>query len=146
MNPITNLSEILKTDEEFFLDDLETTGDASVLSQEDQVVGQLSVDVFQTATDVIVKAPVAGVNADDLDIMVTDELVTIRGERKEGEEVDDLRYHTRECFWGAFARTVNLPVIVIPDKAEATFKDGVLTIKAPKANQSKIRKLKVNAK
>lgn len=146
MNPITNLNEILKTDEEFFLDDLESSEDLLEQTQDDQTVGQLSVDVYQTATDVVVKAPVAGVNADDLDIMVTDELVTIRGERKEQKETDDPRYHARECFWGAFARTVNLPVIVIPDKADASFKDGVLTIKAPKANQSKIRKLKVNAK
>lgn len=141
MSPQADLNEVLSTtDEDYFLDDLESGS-----LEEDQAFGQLSVDVYQTAKDIVVKAPVAGVNADDLDIMVTDELISIKGERKEEKEVEEDRYHTKECYWGAFSRTVNFPVIVTPEKAEAKFQDGILTVRVPKANQSKMMKLKVKS-
>ena len=139
MSPRADLNEVLSTtDEDYFLDDLEQNS-----LEEDQAFGQLAVDVYQTEKDIVVKAPVAGVKTDDLDIMVTDELVSIKGERKEEKEVDEDRYHSKECYWGAFSRTVTLPAAVVPDKAEAKFKDGILVIRVPKANQSRMMKLKV---
>ena len=141
MSPKASLNEVLSTSEEdYFLDDLENNDS---IVEEDQSFGQLAVDVYQTAKDIVVKAPIAGVNADDLDIMVTDEFISIKGERKEEKEVDEDKYHAKECYWGAFSRAVTLPAAVSPEKAEAKFKDGILVIRVPKANQSKMMKLKV---
>lgn len=141
MTPRTDIKEALSTDEEYLLDDLGDFG--GDIEDDDSPVGQLSIDVYQTTKDVILKAPIAGVKPDNLDIMVTDELVSIRGSREETKEVQEDRYLIKECFWGSFARSVTLPVLVVPDEADASFKDGILTIKIPKASQSKMRKLKV---
>lgn len=140
MTPKSDLREVLQTDEDFFLDDFDAeTG----FKDEEEIVGQLAIDMYQTEKDVVIKAPVAGVSPDKLDIMITDEIVGIKGTREENKEASDDRYYTQECYWGSFARTISLPTLVVPDKAEASFKDGILTIKAPKASQSKMRKLKI---
>jgi len=135
------------TEESFFLEDntfgdnwMETIADEAVSAIE----GELAVDVFETAKDVVVKAPVAGIDPDYLDITLTDEMVMVKGERKEEKEVDKSSYHLQECYWGAFSRTVNLPTKVVPDEAKADFKNGILTIRIPKAANNKIKKLKVN--
>ena len=112
--------------------------------EEAAVEGELAVDVYETAKDVVIKAPVAGIDPEDLDITITDEMVMVKGERKEEREVEKSSYHYQECYWGAFSRTVNLPVKVLPDDAKADFKNGILTIRIPKAITAKIKKLKVN--
>lgn len=103
--------------------------------------GQLSLDIYQTAADLIIEAPIAGVQPGDLDITIHDDVLTIRGTRKRSQHVrvKDLIY--QECHWGAFSRSVVLPVDVISDRVEAELRDGVLTIKLPKASNS--RKIKV---
>jgi HSP20 family protein len=135
------------TEESFFLED-NTFGGNWMDSLADETVnaieGELAVDVFETAKDVVVKAPVAGIDPDHLDITLTDEMVMVKGERKEEKEVDKNSYHLQECYWGAFSRTVNLPAKVVPDEAKADFKNGILTIRIPKAANNKIKKLKVN--
>ena len=142
MTPRTDIKEFLSTDEDLDLGALDTPEE--LFSDEgDVTVGQLSVDIYQTTKDIVVVAPIAGVNGDNLDIMVTDELVSIKGKREETKEVTDDQYYLKECFFGSFARTVTLPVLVVPDEADAVFKNGVLTVRIPKASQSKIRKLKV---
>ncbi len=105
--------------------------------------GQLAVDVFQTDSKVIVKAPVAGVKSDELDITVTDDMVTIRGERKEEKKIEKDDYLCQECYWGVFSRSVILPIQVASEKAKATFKDGILTITVPKATKVRTKKVKV---
>ena len=102
------------TEESFFLEDNVLTTDwmnmpEASAAEEPVVDGQLAVDVYETAKDIVVKAPVAGVDGDDIDITVTDEMVIIRGERKNVKEVDMGSYHAQECYWGSFSRTVSLP-------------------------------------
>lgn len=135
------------TDESFFLEE-NTFGDNWMDSfSEDTssaIEGELAVDVYETAKDIVVKAPVAGIDPDHLDLTLTDEMVMVKGERKEEKEVDKNSYHLQECYWGTFSRTVNLPTKVVPDEAKADFKNGILTIRIPKAANNKIKKLKVN--
>ncbi len=105
--------------------------------------GQLAVDVYQTDDDVVLKAPIAGVRPEDLEISITDEVVTIKGERKELGEIARENYLCQECYWGAFARAYVLPVAVTGDKAQASLKNGILTIKIPKQEKTKVKTIEV---
>jgi len=107
--------------------------------------GQLTVDVYQTSSDIVVKAPIAGVKPEDIDISITDDVLTIKGERKEEDKIPRENYYTQECYWGAFSRSIILPIPVITEKASATFKNGVLTITIPKAERVKTKSIKVKA-
>lgn len=95
--------------------------------------GQLAVDVIETRDSIIIRSAIAGVKPEDLDVNVTNDLVTIRGERQTGQEFHDATTHFEECFWGTFSRSIVLPHHVKPDEAEAVIKDGVLTLTLPKA-------------
>ncbi len=91
--------------------------------------GQLSIDVMETAGEIVVRSAIAGVAAEDLDISVTADTVTIRGKRSHGcVEQSDQTAHVRECYWGAFSRSVVLPVHIRPEDADATLKNGILTV------------------
>ena len=105
--------------------------------------GQLAVDVYQTKENVVIKAPIAGVTPDGIDISVAEDVVTIRGERVEEKEVDREHYYVQECYWGSFSRSVILPTSTIAEKAAASLKDGVLTVTIPKVAQDKVKKIKV---
>jgi len=105
--------------------------------------GQLALDVFQTENDIIIKAPIAGVDEKDINVSITDEVVTIQGERKEESTVEKENYFSQEIYWGGFSRSYILPVAVNADEAEASLKDGVLTIRIPKAEKAKTKILKV---
>lgn len=107
--------------------------------------GQLTVDVYQTSSDIVIKAPIAGVKPEDIDISITDDVLNIKGERKEEEKIPRENYYTQECYWGAFSRSIILPVPVITEKAQATFKNGVLTITIPKAERVRTKNIKVKA-
>ncbi len=120
--------------------------DAAPEGEEDwmaEAEGQLAVDVYQTKENVVIKAPIAGVSVDDIDIEVAEDVVTIRGERKEEAEVDREHYYVQECYWGSFSRSVILPTSTVAEKAAASLKDGVLTITIPKVAQDKVKKIKV---
>lgn len=105
--------------------------------------GQLTIDVYQTDDDIVIKSTIAGVKPEDLDVNINNDMVTIRGERKQDEEVDPENYYYQECYWGAFSRSVILPVEIVTEKAEATMKNGILTIRLPKADVTKSRKIQV---
>lgn len=107
--------------------------------------GQLTVDVYQTASDIVVKAPIAGVRPEDIEIAITDDVLNIKGERKEETKVARENYYTQECYWGTFSRSIILPVPVLTDKSSATFKNGVLTITIPKAERIKTKSIRVKA-
>ena len=107
--------------------------------------GQLTIDVYQTPTEVVVESPIAGVSPDDLDIAITSETVTIKGKRERESHIRSEDYVYQECYWGKFSRSVTLPTEVDADKAEANIKNGVLTIRLPKLNRSKSKKLKVKS-
>ena len=112
---------------------------------EDQQVGELTVDVYQTPTHIIVKTIVAGVRPDELDIAINRDMVTIKGHREEVKEVSEADYFHKELYWGAFSRTIMLPEEIEVEDAEAAAKDGMLTIKLPKINKQKQAKLKVRS-
>jgi len=109
----------------------------------DEGEGQLTVDVYQTPEEIIVESTIAGVKPDDIEIDVTSESVTIRGERHQEEKVAESDYFYRECFWGRFSRSIILPQEVDPDRAHSALKNGVLVIKLPKLHRNKAKKLKV---
>jgi len=105
--------------------------------------GQLTIDVYQTPSHIIIKSTIAGVKAEDLDITITNDMVTIRGQRQKDEEIKTEDYYYQECYWGAFSRSVILPVDVQADEAEAGLKNGILTIKLPKIEKIKTKKIRV---
>lgn len=104
------------------------------------------VDMYQTDDEVVVKATVPGISADEVDIQITGDVLTIRGESKQEEERKDATYHLREQRYRAFARTLELPAPVVADKAEADVVNGVLTLHLPKAEEAKPKAIKVKAK
>jgi HSP20 family protein len=102
-------------------------------------------DVYETDEDVVVKMPVSGVKPDDIDISVTGDTVTIKGERKQEEEEKKKNYYYKEVRYGSFARSFTLPAAVQADKAEAKFKNGMLTLTIPKSEEAKPKVIKVKA-
>jgi len=107
--------------------------------------GELTVDVYQTPDDVVIKTIVAGVRPEDLDIAITRDMVTIKGARQEAREVTEGDYFHRELYWGSFSRTILLPQEVDVEGADAGERYGLLTIKLPKLDKSRQTKLKVKS-
>lgn len=105
--------------------------------------GQLSLDVFQTADQIVVVAPVAGVKANDLVINITDDVLTIKGIRSFQFNVDNADYFTKECFWGNFSRSIILPEAIDKSKVTASFKNGILTVRIPKVEKIHTRMIKI---
>ena len=113
--------------------------------EEESEEGQLTVDVYQTASDIVIKTMIAGVKPEDLDISITRDMVTIKGSREETREVDEGDYFTKELYWGTFSRTVLLPQEIEVEAAEALEKHGLLIIKLPKVDKGRQTKLKVKS-
>ena len=107
--------------------------------------GQLPVDVHQTSGDIIVRAFVAGVRPDELNISISRDMVEIEGSRMEREQVAGSDFFTRELFWGSFSRAITLPQEVDVEASSATAKDGLLTIILPKLDKARQTKLRVKA-
>jgi len=110
-----------------------------------ELEGQLAIDAYQTEDSVVVKAPLAGVSPEDLEISITDEVVTIKGQRQHSETVTQENYFSQECYWGTFSRSWLVPVPIEPDKAQASLKNGILTITIPKQAKSRTRLVKVSS-
>lgn len=106
--------------------------------------GQLAIDAYQDEDNIYIKAPIAGVNPEDLEISITDEVVSVKGQRKNEHVADRPNYFVQECYWGTFIRSYILPISVDAAKAEASLKNGILTIKIPKQERTKTRVLKVS--
>jgi len=108
--------------------------------------GQLTVDVYQTPTEIIIQAPIAGINKENIDVEATSESVTIRGEREHDEKISESDYLYQECFWGKFSRLIMLPEEVDPDKAKVSMsKHSVLTVRLPKIHKGAVRKLQIKS-
>jgi len=127
---------------------LQTKNEDSSLGDQDWVEeeneeGQLTVDVFNTPDEIVVKAIVAGVKPEDLDISITRDMVTVRGKREEHKEVSGDDYFYQELYWGAFSRTILLPQEIEVEQASASEKHGLLVIRLPKIDKEKQTKLKV---
>lgn len=98
--------------------------------------GQLGVDVYQTPSAIVIRAAIAGVRADDIDITVENDMVTIKGRRQMDDDVPAGEYLYQECYWGGFSRTIILPVEVQAGKVKATMKNGILRVVLPKKNET----------
>lgn len=110
---------------------------------EDEFPGQLAVDVYETEEKLVVKARTAGVNKQDLDVSLSDSILTISGTLSAGDESDAQKWHIQECYWGEFSRTLALPVPIKEDEVEAILKDGVLIISFTKIRQEPAKKIQV---
>ena len=93
--------------------------------------GQLSVDVFRDGKDLVIRSTLAGVTPEQLDIAIHDDLLTIRGERKAEQEINDEDWFYRECYWGTFSRSIILPMDVYAEQTQASVKNGLLEIRIP---------------
>ncbi len=121
----------------------ENKKDKELVEFEDE--GELTVDVFQTPTHVVIKTMVAGVKPENLDINISRDMVTIRGQRTEEETIEEGDYFHRELYWGSFSRSILLPCEVNTDEAEASERHGLLTLKLPKIDKERKTKLKVKS-
>ena len=102
--------------------------------------------MYQTDDEIVVKASLPGFKADEVQINVTGDVLTLKGEVKHEEEKNDRSWHIREQRWGSFQRSVALPTNVVSDKAKAEFENGILTITLPKAEEVRPRTITINAK
>ena len=105
-----------------------------------------TVDLKETEKEFVLTAAVPGISKDELNVTITEGGVTIKGEHKAEKEKKDDNYHYKETSYGSFHRMVSLPAEVVADKAEATLKDGILTLTLPKAEPSKKKQIEINVK
>jgi HSP20 family protein len=103
----------------------------------------LAVDVVENKDDFIVKASVPGINPDDLDVSYTDDILTIKGEIKSDNEVKDNQFHLRERRYGSFSRSISLPTKIKADAIEASYQNGVLSLRLPKAEEVKPKRISI---
>lgn len=126
-------------------DEPETSGsdDSDDFFEDTEVPGQLAVDVYQTKEDIYVVAPVPGVAKGDIDLSIVENTLTVRGKRSSSREVQTDDFFVQECYWGEFSRSIILPVPVKEERAEAELKDGMLTVRIPKTEQDKVKKIAI---
>ncbi len=145
-----------RTDDEYdFDDDLDTepvrqertigsTREMPV-HREERTEGHLPVDVYQTPTDIVIRTFVAGVRPDEVNVSISRDMVVIEGAREERSDASGPDYVSQELFWGSFSRTIMLPSEVDVDGAQASSKDGLLTITLPRLDRTRQTKLKVRS-
>lgn len=130
-------------------EDLTSTDTAAPASDDnwddsqEEFLGQLAVDVYETEEKLVVKARTAGVNKEDLDVSISDGILTISGTLSSGDDAEATNWHIQECYWGEFSRTLALPVSVKEDEVDAVLKDGVLTISFNKIKQEAAKKIQI---
>ena len=105
--------------------------------------GELAVDVYNTKESIVIRSTIAGVKPEDIEVSVENDVVTITGERKSEEIVEEKYYFYQECYWGSFSRQIILSEEVDSTKAEASMKDGIFTLRLPKLRRQQARKIKV---
>ena len=120
-----------------------TPADDPMNDDEGEFPGELAVDVYETQDHLIVKARTAGVNKEDLDVSISDGILTISGTLSSGDDTDATNWHVQECYWGEFNRTLALPVAVKEDEVGAVLKDGVLSISFNKVRQEQAKKITI---
>lgn len=113
--------------------------DEKELNNHEDNEGQLAIDVYQDDHSIYLVAPIAGVKASDISISFTDEIITIRGERKSGHDAPDEKHFIKECYWGPFSRSYVVPIAVNADEAKAVLEDGLLKIIIPKDEKLKTK-------
>lgn len=158
----TNDEDMLMEDElaAAFLDEGAEPADVPVEPVEEEIVedapddewdntddfpGQLAVDVYETVDKLVVKARTAGIKKSDLDVSISDNILTISGVLSGGEDEHTTRWHIQECYWGEFSRTIALPAQVREDEnsVKAELKDGVLTISFEKEKGEEAKRITI---
>ena len=119
------------------------TDDDTWSDSDEDFPGQLAVDVYETEETLVVKTRVSGVNKEDLDVSISDGILTISGTLSSGDDTDATNWHIQECYWGEFSRTLALPTQVKEDEVSAVLKDGVLTVSFAKVKQEQARKITI---
>lgn len=119
---------------------------SALMGQEAGPAAALPVDMYETGDRVVVKATVPGIKPEDLEVTITGDLLTIKGEFKSEEKTEKRNYLRQERRFGSFCRQVGLPAGVDSNNAHATFEHGVLTLELPKAEEAKVKSVKVVAK
>lgn len=110
---------------------------------EEEEEGQLAVDMFQSPTEIVIQAVVAGVRPDEIDVSITQDMITIHGRRQRHQEVSTEDHYYQELYWGSFSRSILLPQEVDAEASEATLKNGLLTIRLPKLDKDRVQKVRV---
>ncbi|MCK4453851.1 Hsp20/alpha crystallin family protein [Candidatus Parcubacteria bacterium] len=105
--------------------------------------GELAVDVYQTKTDLVIQSAVAGVKPENLDIVIENDILTIEGNREKPDEDEEKNYFYQECYWGPFSKRIILQEEVDNSRVEAMMKDGILTIRIPKIQRKRKRKVAI---
>lgn len=131
--------------EDSFYDNDSEWSDAPTVEEEPEE-GELPIDMYQTGDNIVIRALVAGVDPDNLEISITRDMVTLRGHREEYQEANHGDYYYRELFWGGFSRSILLPEEIVIDEAEAREKHGLLEIVLPKVDKERSTNLKVTSK
>ncbi len=121
----------------------DTASSSDDFFEDTEVPGQLAVDVYQTKEDIYVVAPVPGVAKGDIDLSIVENTLTVRGKRSSSQDVQAGDFFVQECYWGEFSRSIILPVQVKEERAEAELKDGMLTVRIPKTEQDKVKKIAI---
>ena len=111
-----------------------------------RTAGALAVDMWETENDIVVKTAVPGVDPEDIAISITGDTLTIKGETKVEQQTEEENYVCREMRYGAFSRSLAVPMPVNADEAEAEFEDGMLTLRLPKAEEVKPKSIKIESK
>ena len=131
-------------------DDIASTSSTTQASSDDSwdegegdFPGQLAVDAYETEDRLVIKARTAGIDRNDLDVSISDGILTISGTLSSGDDTEVRNWHIQECYWGEFSRTLALPVPVKEEGVSAELKDGVLTISFEKVKQEKATKIPV---
>ena len=137
------LAAAFLTDDSSAPDDTAAAPAEESWDDEEPMPGQLAVDVYETQEKLIVKARTAGVNKSDLDVSISDGILTISGTLSSGDDTEATQWHMQECYCGEFSRTLALPAPVKEDEVEAVLKDGVLTISFTKIKQEQARKIEI---
>jgi HSP20 family molecular chaperone IbpA len=109
----------------------------------EEPIGQLTVDIYHTPNDIVIQSAIAGAKPEDIDVNVTPDSISIAGMRRQEPESPDVEYLHQECYWGKFARSIILPEEVDPENANVNFKNGILSVRLPKTNRKKGKKLEV---
>ena len=102
-----------------------------------------SIDVYDSDNELMVKADIPGLKKEEIDVSIHDGILTIKGEKKMEDEVNEENYFRSERFYGSFTRSIQLPTEVERDKVTATYKDGVLELKLPKRKEAKTKRISV---
>lgn len=105
--------------------------------------GQLVVDVYETDKELVVQSAIAGIKNDQIDVSLDNDILIIKGEREDPSKEKDKRYFLKECYWGSFSKEIILPREIDTSKIDAKVKEGILTVRMPKIERAKNKKIEV---